>query len=177
MSPRVIAAAALLTGAMVLTACGTGSTTTVTKTTTVVSTSIASTSSSGSSTTAQPKVENLVVDRTLRRQLLAAGAAMHQLPSSDYTGLVKGLTYYAYDPATGAYWAGAGLMASASSLKAQVGDQDDGAFLDFERPAGGAWRAYPAGIPGNSNYSCAVTIPPAVLAVWGWPSGTCHPPA
>jgi hypothetical protein len=177
MSLRVIAAA-LLTGAMALTACGTGATTTVTKTTTVVSTAVASTSSSGSSTVAQqPKVENLVVDQTLRHQLVAAGAAMHQLPSSDYTGLIKGQTYYAYDPATGVYWAGASLMASKNSLKAQVGDQDDGAFLDFERPVSGAWRAYPAGIPGNSNYSCAVTIPPAVLAVWGWPSGTCHPPS
>jgi hypothetical protein len=176
MSLRVIAAA-LLTGAVALTACAGNSTTTVTKTTTVVSTAVATTSSSGSSTAAQPKVENLVVDQTLRSQLVAAGAAMHQLPSSDYTGLIKGETYYAYDPTTGVYWAGAGLVASNTSLKAQVGDQDDGAFLDFERPVSGAWRAYPAGIPGNSNYSCAVTVPPAVLAVWGWPSGTCHPPS
>lgn len=164
-----------LGGAIALAACGSGSashTATVTETTTVA---VTVTSPSGSSTAAQSQATNLVVNQALRRQLLAAGAAMHQLPSSDYTGLIKGETFYALDPATGIHWAGAGLKASPSSIKAQVGDQDDGAFLDFEQRPGGEWKAYPAGIPGSTNYSCAVTIPANVLAVWGWPNGTCHP--
>ena len=169
--------ATLLGGAIALTACGSGSashTATVTKTTTVA---VTVTAPGGSSSTSQSQAQNLVVNQALRGQLVAAGAAMHQLPSSDYTGLIKGETFYAYDPATGIHWAGAGLKASPSSTKAQVGDQDDGAFLDFEQPPGGQWKAYPAGIPGSTNYSCAVTIPADVLAVWGWPSGTCHPPS
>jgi hypothetical protein len=130
--------------------------------------------SSGSSTTAA-KVRNLVASNAVRAQLLAAGAALHQLPVKDYTGLVKGDTYYAYDPGTGVYWAGAALAASPKSMRAQVGDQDDGAYLDFEKQPGGSWKAYDAGVPGSSNYSCAVTIPPAVVSVWDWAAGTCHP--
>ena len=149
------------------------------------STPTASTSNSQASTqTSSPppttthtsaKAQNLVVSDAIRAQLLAAGAAMHKLPVSDYTGLVHGETYYAYDPATGAHWAGAGLMASQNSIKAQVGDQDDGAYLVFEQPAGGHWKAWPAGIPGSSAYSCAVKVPAGVLAAWGWAKGSCHP--
>src|SRR5262249_47731579 len=156
-------AMALLVTAAAATACGSGS-------------------SSGSSTpppsSAPPAgARNLVVSDAVRSQLVAAGAAMHQLPASDYTGLVKGETFYAYDPSTHTYWAGAGLVAKPGSVKAEVGNQDDGAFLDFERQSGATWRAYPAGVPGSTEYTCAATIPASVLAVWGWPSGTCHPPA
>ena len=131
--------------------------------------------SSGSSTTA--KVRNLVASNAVRAELLAAGAALHQLPVKDYIGLVKRETYYAYDPSTGVYWAGAALSASPTSMKAQVGDQDDGAYLDFEKQPGGPWKAYDAGIPGSSHYSCAVKIPTAVVSAWDWAAGTCHPPS
>ena len=129
---------------------------------------------SGSSTTAAT-VRNLAVSDAVRAQLLAAGAALHRLPATDYTGLVHGETYYAYDPATKTYWAGAGLVASRRSMRAQVGNQDDGAYLDFEKKPGGSWAAYDAGIPGSSNYRCAVAIPAAVVSAWGWAAGTCHP--
>src|SRR5262249_32880851 len=130
--------------------------------------------SSGSSTTAAG-VRNLVASDAVRAQLLAAGAALHQLPVQDYIGLVKGGTYYAYHPATGVYWAGRGLSASPKSMKARGGDQDDGAYTDFEKQPGGSWTAYDPGIPGSSNYRCAVTIPAAVVSVWDWAAGTCHP--
>jgi hypothetical protein len=133
------------------------------------------TTTTGTTAPAAARARNLVVSGAVRAQLLAAGAAMHKLPVSDYTGLVHGETYYAYDPATKTYWAGAGLRASRSSIRAQVGDQDDGAYLVFERPADGHWRAWPAGIPGSSQYSCASTPPAAVLTVWGWAPGSCHP--
>src|SRR5262249_18466326 len=120
-------------------------------------------------------IRNLVVSSAVRAQLLAAGAALHQLPVKDYTGLAKGETYYAYDPSTNTYWAGAGLVASPKSMKAQVGNQDDGAYLDFEKPPGSSWRASDAGTPGSSNYTCAVTTPSGVVSAWDWAAGTCHP--
>lgn len=61
---------------------------------------------------------------------------------SDYTGLVKGQTYYALDPATGDRWAGAALIPSKSSKKAQIGNQDDGAYLVYRQTGsgrGGRW--------------------------------------
>jgi hypothetical protein len=122
------------------------------------------------------KVKNLVATPSVKAQLLAAGAKMHHLPVSDYSGLVKGMTYYAYDPATKTYWAGASLIAKPNATQAQVGDQDDGAYLVYKQPSGGAWAAYPAGIPGSLQFTCMVTPPSAVDAVWGWPAGTCHPP-
>ena len=132
--------------------------------------------STASTTTAA--VKNLVIGAGVRSQLVAAGAALHKLPTTDYTGLIAGETYYAYDPATRTYWAGAGLVASKQlDPEAQVGDQDDGAYLVFDRPAGGSWRAYDAGIPGDSHFTCSMTVPAAVLAVWHWTPGTCHPPS
>jgi hypothetical protein len=166
--------------ALVLLVAGCGSsgatkTVTVNKTTTVTTTVTTSSSGGTSTSTAGAAAQNLVVTATVRQSLLAAGAAMHHLPVSDYTGLRNGLTYYAYVPATNTYWAGAALIASTSSQQAQVGDQDDGAYLDFMRVGNGAWKVYPAGIPGSTNYSCAVTVPAAVVALWGWTAGTCHP--
>jgi hypothetical protein len=132
-------------------------------------------STASTTTPTGPAIKNLVVTTAVRAQLLAAGAALHHLPLKDYTGLVQGETYYAYDAATTTYWAGAALIASPTSVKAQVGNQDDGAYLDFTRPAGGSWSAYDAGLPGSSSYTCAVTIPAGVVAAWGWAAGTCHP--
>lgn len=143
--------------------------------TTAPSTSTSAGSTQSPTTPSTTTTTNLVVSNTIRAQLLAAGAALHQLPTSDYTGLRKGETYYAFDPATNEHWAGAGLVASKSSVKAQVGDQDDGAYLVFRQKAGGAWRAWDAGIPGSNSYSCAVKVPASVLAVWNWAPGTCHP--
>ena len=133
---------------------------------------------SGSSTaaTTPTAVENLTVTDRIRAQLLAEGAALHKLPTADYTGLVKGETYYAYDPSSKTYWAGAGLVAKPGATQAQIGNQDDGAYLLFERAAGGSWKAYPAGIPGSTQFICMVKPPTQVDAVWGWAAGTCHPP-
>jgi hypothetical protein len=153
---------------------GSSSTTTVT----VPSTSIATAGNSiGGETTAAlpPAARNLVATAAVKQALLAAGAAMHHLQVSDYTGLQNGLTYYALVPSTHTYWAGAALIASPSSQEAQVGDQDDGAYLDFRRVGNGAWRAYPAGLPGSAGFKCLVVVPSSVTAVWGWKAGSCHP--
>jgi len=173
--PRAIASLRLFTAAVVVVvAAGCGSSSSSPSSPASSSSSPSSPASSGSTPTTAG-VRNLVVPNAVRAQLLAAGAALHQLPVRDYTGLVKGETYYAYDPSTRTYWAGAGLVASPKSMKAQVGNQDDGAYLDFEKQSGGSWKAYDAGPPGSSNYTCAVTIPAAVVSAWGWAAGTCHP--
>ena len=175
--PPLLAVAA----ALALAGCGgsgsSGSATTVTNTVTVTqgATSTGSSTTAVSGQTTSSGARNLVVTNAIRTQLLAAGAALHKLPVSDYTGLVKGQTYYALDPATGDHWAGAALVPSKSSKKAQIGNQDDGAYLVYRQTGSGPWRAWDAGIPGNSNFTCAVTPPASVLAVWNWAPGTCHP--
>jgi len=130
----------------------------------------------GTSTTSTA-VQNLHVTQALRAELLQAGAASHNLPASDYTGLAPGRTYYAYDPATSTYWAGAALVPSTSSTPAQVSVQDDGAYLLFTRPPGGSWTVYSVGMTLIPGAKCPVAVPPAVLSVWGWAPGTCRPAA
>ena len=149
-----------------------------TTTTAPPTSSVASTSSSvpGPGSTTSPAVQNLVVDDTLRTQLLLAAAAMDSLSASDYTGLVPGTTYYAYDSLTGTYWAGAGLVPSPSSQQAEVSVQDDGSYVLFDRTAGGAWHAQPDGLGGVGGTPCPSTLPAAVVAAWGWATGTCRPP-
>lgn len=133
----------------------------------------AATSSTTSGGSGVGGVENLRVTDSVRSELVAAGAASHGLPASDYTGLVQGETFYAVDHSSGTYWAGAGLLPSESSKQAQVSNQDDGSYLIFVRPSGGNWTVYQVGLPATP---CRVTIPPAVLRAWGWDPGTCHPP-
>jgi hypothetical protein len=86
--------------------------------------------------------------------------------------LVKGQARYALDPATGDHSARAALIQSKSSQKAHVGNQDDGAYLVFRRTGSGPWKAWDAGIPGNSTSTCAVTPPAGVLRVWNWAPAT-----
>jgi hypothetical protein len=144
--------------------------TTVTVTTT---TPTPSTTTGGTSTTAG--AQNLVVTNALRTQLLQAGAASNGVPAADYTGLNHGRTFYAYDPATNTYWAGAQLIPSSTSIKAQVSVQDDGAYLLFDRPAGGTWTVHSVGMTGVGGSTCPVAVPSGVLSVWGWKAGTGRP--
>jgi hypothetical protein len=124
-----------------------------------------------------PATGALPVSAAVRAGLLAAGARSHSLPASDFTGLRPGETYYAYDRATARYYAAAGLVPSASSLPAQVGTQDDGAYDLFVRRAGHAWRVYSDGLGGAQGSICPIELPAPVLAAWGWPAGSCYPPA
>jgi hypothetical protein len=136
----------------------------------------ATTTTASFSTTAPVGVRNLVVTDQLRAELVAAGAALDNLPASDYVGLRPGETYYAYDASTSTYWAGAGLDPSPSSTPAEVAAQDDGAYQLFERQDGGGWKAYAVGLAGTpEGSSCPIAVPPAVLQVWNWPAGSCRP--
>jgi hypothetical protein len=107
---------------------------------------------------------------------VAAGAALNNLPASDYVGLRPGETYYAYDANTGTYWAGASLDPSPNSTPAEVASQDDGAYLLFERQGSGGWKAYAVGLAGTPEGTpCSITVPAAILELWNWPPGSCRP--
>jgi hypothetical protein len=138
--------------------------------------------SSGATTTttlspAGGKVVNLVVSPRVRLSLLDAAAAYHQLPPSDYTGLLANETYYAYDGATHRYYAAAGLVPSRSSQQAQIGTQDDGGYNLFTRAASATkWTVYNDGLGASSEATCPLHLPAALLAVWGWRKASCFPP-
>lgn len=149
-------------GALALSACGSSSPPATTTTT----------------TTAAAAVQNLTVTPAVRAALLAAGAASHNLPVTDYTGLTKGLTFYAFDPTDQRYWAGAQLVPSASSMDAQIGAQDDGAYDLFTKASGGRWTAFNDGLGTLANATCTIVTPASVRIVWGWSTTTpCGAPA
>jgi len=163
--------AIVVVGALALAGCSSG-TSQAAKSSSTVST----TSTIAPSTSTAPSTSNLVVTDATRAALEAAGAALNSLPAAAYTGLRPGETYYAYDSATRTYWAGAGLLPSPSSTPAQVSTQDDGAYLLFDRPQGGPWKAYGVGLAGSPEGTpCPVMVPDAILALWGWPAGSCRP--
>ncbi len=111
-----------------------------------------------------------------RRYALHGSIRVSNVPASAYTGLAANKTYYVYDIVTGTYWAGAALVPSSSSTRAQVSVQDDGSYLLFSRPANGTWKAEDVGLSGIGGTTCNVTVPAAVLAIWKWAPGTCRAP-
>jgi hypothetical protein len=165
-------------GVLGLAACGSGSssptTTTTQHATTTTATPTTTTTAASTTTTAASGAQNLPVTDALRTQLLAVGAALHNLPVSDYTGLEPGVTYYAYDAATKTYWAGFGLAPSSSSMPAQVANQDDGSYQVASMPSGGAWTAQLTGLGGVGGTPCPITPPADVLAAWNWAPGSCR---
>lgn len=172
-----------LAAVLIPAACGGSSgtkTVTRTVTTTVTSAAPSTSGSTSGSTTGSTSgggstgARNLVATAAIKTQLLDAGAALHKLPPSDYTGLRKGDTYYAYDADTKTYWAGTQLVASSSSQAAQVGNQDDGAYLIFRKQGSGSWKGWATGAVHVSS-DCPVKVPAAVIAVWNWAPGECHP--
>ena len=149
--------------------------------TTTASTTTASTNTpAGAAAAAAAGAVNVAVTDQVRSQLLAAGAATNGIPVAQYSGLAPGLTYEALDRSTGTYWAGARLVPAPSSdpsnpTRAQVASQDDGSYYIFRGGPGGTWTAYAAGASGPQT-PCPVTVPATVVAVWGWPAGSCRPP-
>ena len=183
---RVSGIVAVLAGAVCLAACSspdsqppaantvTASTTPPAATSTAPPAS-ASHSSSPSPSPSTTSAENLTLTAPIRAQLVAAAAKLNGLPASAYLGLVHGESYYGFDPATNTYWAGGALDPSPSSQQAQVSVQDDGGYYIFEEPAGGSWTASAEGLAGIGGTTCSVHIPPALVALWHWSPGACHP--
>jgi hypothetical protein len=119
------------------------------------------------------------VTNQIRTDLVAAASALQNIPVVQFSGLAPGLTYYGLDKTTGIRWAGARLVAApvpdgADPSQAQVSTQDEGSYYVFQQHSGGPWTAYAAGNTGPGT-ACPVTIPPAVLQVWGWPASSCRP--
>jgi hypothetical protein len=117
-------------------------------------------------------VQKLAVTPALSAALLKAGAKAHGLPSHDFARLTAGRTYYAYDPATMTYWAGAQLVPSMGNIAAQVVVQDDGAYDVFVRHPGVGWTAYEDGLGTQPHTRCSIVVPTAVRTVWGWSTST-----
>ena len=178
MARRLQGVTGSLVAGLLLSACS-SSTVNTTPTVTTSTTVQATTSTLGVSTTSGlGVVQNLRVTLGVRQSLLRAAAAFHQLPTSDYAGLRPGETYYAFDPATQRYYAAAGLMASSTSLPAQIGTQDDGAYNLFTRGSGtAAWSVYSDGLGGVVGTHCPLSIPAAVLEAWHWSAHSCFPPS
>ena len=131
---------------------------------------------------ARAPAQDLPLTSAVRTALVDAAAAHFGLPASDFVGLGAGpyydAAYYGYDSATSTYWAAASLVPRPSSYQAGVVVQDDGAYLIFNRTAHGAWQAHDVGYSDTVGDCAAyhVSIPAAVVAVWHWVPGTCHPP-
>lgn len=119
------------------------------------------------------EASNVPADAATKADLLAAGAAYNNLQASDYTGLGAGSTYVAEVGSTGYSYAGAHLIPSSSSTAAQIASQDAGSYLIYDRAPGGSWKVIAAT---GSMATCPANTPPAsVVAVWGWPAGSCRP--
>ena len=179
---RVCGISAALAGAVSLAACSNSASQPAAAPTT--SPGIATSAAPPASASPSPAgAENLVLTDAIRAQLVAAAARLNGLPASAYLGLVHGESYYGFDPATHTYWAGAALVPSPSSLRAQVSVQDDGGYYIFEKPAGGSWTASAEGMTGIEGAPCSVHLPPALVALWHWPlapvtpAGTSRPGA
>jgi hypothetical protein len=178
MTGRRWAAIVVVAGALALAACSSTSTTSSTSSTS--RTTGATGSSTTSSTGARPATAiNVPVTDEVRSELVSAGSALNNIPASEFSGLAPGLTYYGLDRSTGVYWAGARLVAAPSSdpsnpTQAQVSTQDEGSYYVFRQSPGGGWTAYASGNTGQDT-PCPVTIPAAVLQMWGWPPASCRP--
>jgi hypothetical protein len=120
--------------------------------------------------------ENLVMTSGVETQLIAAAAKINgNVPVSEFKGLEPREVHYAYDPATGTYWAAASLLPRDDSSAAAVAVQDNGSYNVFRRRVGGTWTAYDVGLAGVGGTQCPLTVPPTVLRLWGWPSNSCRP--
>jgi hypothetical protein len=175
---------ALTTAALAMAACSSSTSTapaaSTTSTAPAPSTTETTSAPSTTATTATTGAVNVAVSDQTRSQLVAAGAAVNGIPVAQYSGLAPGLTYEALDRTTGTYWAGARLVPAPSSdpsnpTRAQVASQDDGSYYVFRRSPGGSWTAFASGASGGQS-PCPVSVPAAVVAVWGWPAGSCRPP-
>jgi hypothetical protein len=178
---RLPAIGAVLAGALSLAACSSSATqpaaasTSPAPATSPASAAAAAAPASAAASPSPTGAENLTLSTATRAQLTAAAARLNGLPASAYLGLVKGESYYGYDPATSTYWAGAALDPSPSSQRAEVSVQDDGGYYIFQKPAGGNWTASAEGLAGIAGTKCSVDIPPALVTLWHWPAGACHP--
>jgi len=137
------------------------------QTTTPAATAAAASQSAAAPSPTPTGIQNLVISSAGKSQLTAAYVALKGISLSDIAGggPTAGSVYYAYDPATGTYWALATFApSSTASLNVQVGFQDGGEIGMFRKAGGGAWQAQIGEFPpycGEVKY-----FPAAVLTAW-----------
>lgn len=113
-------------------------------------------------------IRNLRISSTGRSDLTAAFVAYKRIPPSDVRGPLRGSVYYAYDPATGTYWALARFAPASTSLNVQVSFQDGGAVAMYRKAGAGPWQVQTAGVPFVCGY--LRFFPQAVLTAWSMPT-------
>jgi hypothetical protein len=93
--------------------------------------------------------------------------------SLDFGGIEPGTSYYAYDPSTHTFWAGARLTAATDN--GAVALQDADSYFLMEKPAGGSWTVYPTGFATG----CPSNLPDGIKQIWhlelATSSGSCIP--
>jgi hypothetical protein len=123
-------------------------------------------------------VQNLVVTASVLSELQAAYVAYMNFPPSDIAGTAPNGVYYAYDPATGTYWAMATFMPSTTASENTIVDMQDGGNTGmFTRTSEGAWQVVREGVPPG----CGILqfYPTTVITAWALPTPICpiSPPA
>jgi hypothetical protein len=121
--------------------------------------------------TGQAGIQNLVVTSAERSELTAAFVAYKGVPLSEVAGgePVPGSVYYAYDPATGTFWAAANFAeVNGLSLKAMETYQNGGDIGMFRKAGAGSWQVQTAA----SSLDCLAPhfFPKAVLIAWSLPT-------
>lgn len=126
----------------------------------------------GSAAPAAPR--NLVISAQVRHALVLAFSRENKLVASHYRLTPPGI-YYAFDPAQGTYWAGAGVEPKRGDIADGVNTQDNGSYGIYFRRPGGSWQEANTGMVARTAY-CRAAVPAAVRVAWGWPAGSCRPP-
>jgi hypothetical protein len=144
------------------------------------STATASTPAPSPTASAPAGVQNLLVPPAVRRDMTATYLAYMHFKPAGIAGTAPNSVYYAYDPASGTYWAMATFVASQKALRSSPGSplyqvlvnmQDGGNQGLFTRTSGGAWQMQTAGVPPQ----CQIFkfFPKAVITVWALPLPPC----
>jgi hypothetical protein len=125
----------------------------------------------GATPAAPGGIRNLAISSAERSELTQAFMAHKGISLSDVQGAgpLPGSVYYAYDPATGTYWALAAFdPSSTASSKVSVDFQDGGGTGMFRMASGGSWQVQNSGVP--STCSELLFFPKAVLQTWRMPT-------
>ncbi|HEY6786121.1 MAG TPA: hypothetical protein VI365_02300 [Trebonia sp.] len=116
-------------------------------------------------------VQNLVSNSTVRSDLTGTFLESKGVPLSEVAGggPMPGSVYYAYDRATGTYWAAAGFTPiNTLSLSELEAFQNGGDIGMFQKAGAGPWHVQ----TGASSLTCLAPhfFPVAVLIAWSLPT-------
>lgn len=125
----------------------------------------------GAAPTGPGGIRNLAISSAERSELSAAFVTYKGISPSDVLGggALPDTVYYAYDPATGTYWALAEFLpSSTASLNVKVNFQDGGNIGMFRKSGTGPWQVRTPGYPPICDEP--LFFPRAVLIAWALPT-------